>query len=410
MNTLTIGIGAVGFTLLLLCFWLISLSLRKQRLEAERKSRAIAYRKAIEKARQQEKKERLFKAETGHVPTMLYLAKEAERSNMKEALHWYSKAAQDDNINGMYGVVRMSNLAKDDMILKEQAKYWKLAIAALDGDFKAKFAMGQALIRGRGVEQNTTKGYAVINEAAEQGYIDAMLFMGDWCLDSDNDQPSAIQATTWYGRAASENDVTGMIKLGLHYYKGIGISQSHVKASYWLERASELGSAEAMCYAGDIWQSDQEGRNSLAYIWLFLSAHFGHDAAHYLRDEVGALIGVDTVVGLQSLAKPVMKKISDQTVVKHSIIKAFNKLYKRETYFPPVDLPVIDDILQDIELVNQQQGASHHLAFNSSDEQVSVNSEPENSQSSWGSAQQPNFDFVQSLVEPAASYSPNHKR
>ena len=101
MSTIGIAIGATGLSLILIFVWMFSLSLRKKRLEEERKEREIAYRKAIEKSREQERQDRLFKAETGHVPTILYLAKEAERTNLKEAMYWYDKAANYDNVTGM---------------------------------------------------------------------------------------------------------------------------------------------------------------------------------------------------------------------------------------------------------------------------------------------------------------------
>ena len=147
MNIIGIAIGATGLLLLGMFMWMLALSIRKKRLEQERKEREIAYRKAIEKARIQEQKERHFKAETGHVPSILYLAKEAERNNIKEALYWYDKAAHLDNVNGMYGIVRLSMKRKEDLILREQANFWQLAIAALDNDMSAKFEMGQDFSR-----------------------------------------------------------------------------------------------------------------------------------------------------------------------------------------------------------------------------------------------------------------------
>ncbi|MGL6054260.1 MAG: tetratricopeptide repeat protein, partial [Vibrio metschnikovii] len=71
MNTIGIAIGATGLSLILIFIWMISLSIRKKRLEAEKKAREEAYRKTLERMREQEKKDRLFKAESGHVPTML---------------------------------------------------------------------------------------------------------------------------------------------------------------------------------------------------------------------------------------------------------------------------------------------------------------------------------------------------
>ncbi len=40
---------------------------------------------------------------------------EAERNNIKEALYWYDKAALLDNVNGMYGIVRLSMKRKEDL-------------------------------------------------------------------------------------------------------------------------------------------------------------------------------------------------------------------------------------------------------------------------------------------------------
>lgn len=61
-----------------------------------------------------------------------------------------------------------------------------------------------------------------------------------------------------------------------------------------------------------------------------MSAYMGYEPAKSARDAVGSTLGVDSVVGLQSLAKPVLKKLQFGPVVKHSLIRALNKLYKRD--------------------------------------------------------------------------------
>ena len=313
MSTMGIAIGATALSLILVAVWLISLSLRKQRLEQERKARAVAYRKAIEKARIQEQKERHFKAETGHVPSILYLAKEAERNNIKEALYWYDKAAQLDNINGMYGIVRLSMKRKEDLILREKANFWQLAISALDNDVSAKFEMGKALVFGRGTDKNIPKGYTYIEESAAGGNTEAMLFIGDWCLDKENPDYSAESSVEWYQKAAEKNNLDGKIKLGMSYLNGVGVEPNHGEAVYWFETAAEKNSAEAMFRAGEAWIDHGEHGNAIAYIWLFLSAHFGYSEAKHLRDKVGGELGVDAVVGLQALTKPIMTKLTQVT-------------------------------------------------------------------------------------------------
>ncbi|WP_172563116.1 tetratricopeptide repeat protein [Vibrio furnissii] len=347
MNTIGIAIGATGLSLILIFVWMISLSVRKKRLEAEKKAREEAYRKALERQRDQERKERLYKAESGHVPTMLYLAKEAERTNLREALFWYEKAAHNDNITGMYGIVRICQRIRDDVILKEKAKFWQNCIQGQEGDLAAKYETGRALVYGRGIEVDVSKGIAMIQDAAEDKYIDAMMFMGDWCVSKDNIAPAPGDSTYWYSKAAKLNSLEGMMKLGINYIKGVGVAADFLKGVYWLERASEKGYAEAMYCAGEAWIDRGANGNAIAYIWLFLSAYFGYEPAKVLRDQVGGRIGVDSVVGLQSLAKPLQQKIRSGTVSKHAIIRALNKLYKRGVPVPKKGESMQDDEIAD---------------------------------------------------------------
>lgn len=330
MSTLTIAIGATSLSLLLVFVWMFSLSLRKRRMEEERLAREAAYRRAMEKARLQERQDRVFKAETGHVPTILYLAKEAERNKPNEALYWYHKGAELDNITSMYGIVRLSDKKREDLVLREQANYWRLCIAGAEGDVHAKFEAAKAQIFGHGVERNIPRGVGKVQEVAEEGNLDAILFMGDWSISPDNPVPSPKQSTQWFEKAADKQSEEGMTKLGLNYLNGVGVEQDVQRACYWLERAAEKGNVEAMYYAGEAWRDVKPNGASIAYIWLFMSAYMGHEPAKSARDAVGSTLGVDSVVGLQSLAKPVLKKLQFGPVVKHSLIRALNKLYKRD--------------------------------------------------------------------------------
>lgn len=331
---MTIAIGATTLSLVLVIIWMISLSLRKQRLEEEKKDRDVAYRKALEKVKVEEHQERLFKAETGHVPTLLYLAKEAERTDAREALRWYEKAAQLDNVQGMHGVVRICDRSKEDLALREKANFWQMCINAIEGDIIAKFDMGQAIVEGRGAEMNPIRGMAIIEEVAEEKYVPAMNYLADWLISDKNPEPNPTSSSYWYQCSADKNDAQAQMHLGLHYLNGIGVEKNLVKGRYWLECAAEKGHVEAMYHAGVAWFDVEDYGRSIAYIWLFLSAQFGYENAKTLRDQAGSKLGVDSVVSLQSLIKPIIKKLSEGGVVRHSIIKALNQLYKREVYFP----------------------------------------------------------------------------
>jgi len=324
-------------SLLIIVGWMASLSAKKKKLAEEKIDRERVYKRTIERKRDEEIKERLFKAETGHVPTQLFLAKEAEVRNPREALYWYEQAANQDSEIGMYGVVRVCSRAKEDIVLIEKSKYWQLAIDALNGSYLAKFEMGKALMGGQGVEQNIEKGVGIIEKVANEDHIEAQIYMGDWFIAESNAQPNSKLSAEWHFKAAQQNSIEGQIKLGEHYRGGIGVEKSISRATYWYEVAAEQASAKAQFLAGEIWIGRGSKGNAIAYLWLFLSAYFGYEPAKSKRDEVGNILGVDAVVGLQGMAKPLLKKLSEGAIEKHSMIKALNKLYKRAQYFPERD-------------------------------------------------------------------------
>lgn len=366
MNMMGIAIGATGLLLLLLFVWMLVLSLRQKRFERERKQRAVAYRKALERDRKQEEEERVRKAENGDLTMILYLAKEAERTNLRKALYWYHKAALQDNVTGMYGIVRLSERMRDDMVLREQAKFWKMAIAATDGDMSAKFQMAEALYYGRGVEQNFDKGFAIMEEAALQQYVPAMLFLGDWMVANANPSPSPIASTEWFREVALLRNNEGRMKLGLNYLNGVGVEADFDQGCYWLERAAEKGYVPAMYKAGEVWLDHGVRGRCIAYIWLFLAGQMGNEEARVLREQVALNLSVDTVVGLQALSKPMLKRILSNKVGKHALIKALNKLYKRD-----IDFTLYDSSSSLVSDVHEGALAAEELEVNGIQQEVS---------------------------------------
>ncbi|WED24911.1 sel1 repeat family protein [Vibrio sp. JC009] len=337
MTMMTIVLSATGIAFLVIIGWMAMLSGRKKKLAMEKLERERAYRKAIERQREQEKQERLFKAETGHVPTQLYLAKESEIHNPREALYWYERAAMQDNEIAMYGVVRVCARAKEDVVLKQKSHFWQIAIEAHNGSPRAKFEMGKALISGIGVDINIEKGIQVIEEVANDGNAGAQVFMGDWYIAESNKDPKPKLSAEWHFRAAQQNNTDAQVKLGIHYRDGVGVTKNITRAIYWFEVAGERGSAEGQYFAGDTWIGRGSKGNAIAYLWLYLAAHFGWEPAKSKRDDLGNILGVDGVVGLQSMAKPLVKKLTEGALEKHSLINALNKLYKRDSYFPERD-------------------------------------------------------------------------
>lgn len=338
MNIITIAIGAGAISLLLVVIWMFSLSAKKKREQAEKIAREAAYRKAMLAARERESQERIYKAETGHVPTQLFLAKEAESHNLREALHWYERASLADNEIAMYSMVRLCEKHSEHPVLKLKSKYWQKVIEARGGDKHAQFEAGLCLLKGLGVEQNIDAAITMIEEVANDDIIDAQLYMGDWCVAESNPNPNPLASAEWHYRAAKLESIEGMVRLSNNYEKGIGVEQSFVRASYWLEVAAETGSGRAQYRAGELWAKvDTDHGYALSYIWFYLSAQFGYEPAKKRRDDISSKIEIDSIVGLQGVSKPILVRMKENKIKKHSVIKALNKMYKREAYFPDVD-------------------------------------------------------------------------
>lgn len=348
MNILGIFIGAAGLLLVILVVWLLIMSARRNKVELDKKKKQEKLRLLDERNSELERQHRIKKAEDGHIPTILYLAKEAERRDRRESFYWYEIAANLDNVMGMYGLVRMGRFFANDLIIEQKLKYWELYIKGIEGDNASLFYAGKALINGLGVTSNLERGLEIIGNAASRNYIPAIIYLGDWSIAKENPHPKSEDANYWYAKAAKLDNPEAMMKLGINYLNGVGTSVDHRRACYWLESASEMGYPEAMYHAGSAWIDHGSHGNAIAYIWLFLSAYFKYEPAKSLRDEVGNQVGVDSIIVLQRFTKPLIKKMENGAIGKHLIIKALNKLYKR-------DVPILSHNEQQQDLTSSEQ-------------------------------------------------------
>ena len=331
--TLSVGAALLGA----LSMGKMYFSAKKKRVELEQQKQESEYRQILERKAQEEYKHHLYQAGVGNSASMIFLGKRSERTNIRESLYWYEEAAKQGNNAGMAGIMRLSELRKDNALLKERAEYWRLHLKASSGDLSAKFELGESLM-GKGSKEHTEKGVEMIKDAADGGHVPAILYLGNWAQDQKNPEADDQEAAKRFFQAAKCESLEGKIKLGTCYLKGKGVPQSHIRASFWLESAAEKGSAKAMCHAGEAWldKGSEQGR-MIGYLWLYIASHFGYRRAKALRDKVASEIDVNSVIGLQTLAKALIKELTDGNVTEHSIIKIFNKYFKRESYFPDRD-------------------------------------------------------------------------
>ena len=86
---------------------------------------------------------------------------------------------------------------------------------------------------------------------ADSGNLKAQLFLGYSYLYGENGlKPDYDKAFEYYGKAALQNDATGLNNLGSLYYNGIGVKRNPAKAAILFAKATELGNAEAAVNLG----------------------------------------------------------------------------------------------------------------------------------------------------------------
>ncbi|MEI8631503.1 hypothetical protein P4S72_03985 [Vibrio sp. PP-XX7] len=169
MSILGIFIGLAGLILIFLVAWLMTLSIRQKRIDEQRLAKGEFRRRSLERERDEEHQERLLKAESGHIPTIPFLAKESERFNVKDALYWYEKAAELDSETGMYGVVRLcKRTVGGDKVYEEKGRFWRRYIQGIEGDMGALCATGKAYLFGHGATIDIEKGEGLLEKAALQ--------------------------------------------------------------------------------------------------------------------------------------------------------------------------------------------------------------------------------------------------
>lgn len=86
---------------------------------------------------------------------------------------------------------------------------------------------------------------------ADKGNVEAQLLLGYSYLYGENGlTPDYEKAFEYYGKAALQNDATGLNNLGSLYYGGIGVPRSSGKAAVLFKKAAELGNVEAAVNLG----------------------------------------------------------------------------------------------------------------------------------------------------------------
>ena len=135
---------------------------------------------------------------------------------------------------------------------------------------------------------NRAEAMKLLQQAADKGHVYAKFLMG--CYYYYGYEPAKLDyatATKYFEESANAGCADAMVNLGVMYGNGVGVEVNEQKASQYMEKAAEHGSALAQ-YNMFVFLKDSDFQKGVA--WLKKAADQGHATA--LRD-----LGMMTVTG-----------------------------------------------------------------------------------------------------------------
>ena len=219
-----------------------------------------------------------------------------------QALKWYEQASRAGDPYGSYAWARA--LETSPQAAQRWGEIAPLYLsAAKAGHLAAAVRYGAMLLEGRGVSRDRTRAEFWLRHAADHGYPEAALLMGDlfgqiaMTRSGKQQDEAARAAANWYARAAEAGVAMAQAKLGNCYFAGAGVSRDFVTAQRWYRRAANQGFADAQYVLG-IWLSGGvAGTTDPAdgYRWLTLAERQGHSNAAKVRARAAEKLTPDEI-------------------------------------------------------------------------------------------------------------------
>jgi len=219
-----------------------------------------------------------------------------------QALKWYERASKAGDPYGTYAWARALETSPQAGQRWGEIAPLYLSAAKL-GHVPAAVRYGAMLLEGRGVSRDRTRAEFWLRHAADQGYPEAALLMGDLFGQTAmgrtgrQQEEAARTAAGWYQRAAEAGVAMAQAKLGNCYFAGAGVARDFPAAQRWYRRAAEQGFADAQYVLG-IWLSGGVAGTTdpvEGYRWLALAERQGHSNAAKVRARAAEKLTPDQI-------------------------------------------------------------------------------------------------------------------
>lgn len=187
--------------------------------------------------------------------------------NSWEAIKWYIRAAEQDNVSELTGYCFLRNIClgetelsgEDPLVAQKQIEKCLLEEAE-QGSAVSQEMLGEC--HAFGIYGDLTEAEKWYTKAAEKGNAMAMLRIGHFCRFYKKTEgrefakhlDNYIEAAKWFKKAAEAGLVDGCFWLGFCYNYGEGVDQDYEKAVKWYTKAIEEESVNAIYHMAECYR------------------------------------------------------------------------------------------------------------------------------------------------------------
>ena len=153
----------------------------------------------------------------------------------EKALKAFELASKTGNLDALtaLGVMHIGGIGVE----QDNTKGYKyIKNAANQSDPKAQYTLGALYYLGAGVTKDLNEAFYWLNLASEQGYLDAKYNLGVMYEFGEGVEQSFEMAYENYIYAARQGNLESQIKVAEMYKAGIGTDLDLEKSSYWLKK------------------------------------------------------------------------------------------------------------------------------------------------------------------------------
>jgi TPR repeat protein len=148
---------------------------------------------------------------------------------------------------------------------------------------------------GEGVEKDAVQAVSWYRKAAVQGHAAAQCNLGDVYRKGEGVEKDAVQAVYWWRKAAEQGDAHAQRNLGLMHDDGDGVQQNSQEAARWWRMAADQGDVTAHYYLGQLNEQQGEYQAALVHYRAGQAAVGPKEARNCIRRCVAAVVRANQV-------------------------------------------------------------------------------------------------------------------